>query len=139
MHLPIFLLCLSLVGELVYSNQLTNETSVAIETLDTLKLEDVKVPDGFLFRNSNEVLVDLFLEDINGTRARHEIYTIYGIDHHNEKHLMMNGMTTAKGKLKMVLDIPLHFHELLITVESDLVADQYYHLTNRKKHILHQP
>lgn len=139
MHLSILLLCFNLFVASNDSNTLVNNEYSHVELQDTLKLEDIKVPDGFLFRNSNEVLVDINIEDGNGVKARHEIYSIYGIDHRNEKHLMTNGMTSAKGKLKMVLDVPLHYHELLITVESDLIKDHYFYLTNRKTHILHHP
>ena len=103
---------------------------------DSLKLENLKVADGFLYQNHQEIAIDVQLVGKGKRPLANHLYKIYSIDNRGQKDLIMTGRSGRYGNINLILEIPLHIKTLLVEREEKLPADKQYYFAFYKKDLL---
>lgn len=103
---------------------------------DSLKLKDLKVKDGFLYQNYQEVTVDVKLIGKGKRPLSYCPYKIFIVDQLGNQDLLMAGRSEEDGWINLLLQIPNHIATIVIEREEKLPPkDQYYYAFYKKDFI----
>jgi hypothetical protein len=97
---------------------------------DSLKMNNLNVPDGFAYETTEDIDIDITLKGLDN--AFH-LYKLKGVDKEGNSVVIMQNFFPASGHLQTTLRLPLHYECILLEVHVDKV--EHYFEWFRKHYI----
>jgi len=106
-------------------------TSLPSDYENLTKMETLVVEDGFTFKTTKTVLLELKFDKGNSKNKADIYYQILGIDQAKKEDKLREGLCT-NTKIRFFLDIPIHFEQLKIKAWNDSFSKSFDLAINEK-------
>ena len=100
----------------------------SLEASDDLKMNQLNVPDGFSYKTTRSIDINLSIPDLEESNV---IYQILGVDMADNTDLISQNFIPIDGNIKTQVKLPLHFKGIIVKIERDNAVYMYEWAANK--------
>ena len=89
---------------------------------DSLKMNNLNVPDGFAYETTEDIDIDITLEGLDDS---FHLYKLKGVDKEGNSAVIMQNFFPKSGHLQISLRLPLHYECILLEVHENKVEHYF--------------